>query len=227
MPSFDDLAVKKVQLIRKALDGSVFRAPLSSPHIDETVLFETDGTLKVLPTGYKDLGLLNTDGVALSREINTSDISAFGRNTPQRSDVTTDTDTMAITAIETNLSTIELGTGSTLTAASRSSTTGALEIRKPPRPTTKQYHFLSLALDYNQETGSEIYLGRYFPKGKISGYGDQAYGGEDAIGWNATVQAQDDTDWGGPSSWLFGGPGWIELLVDMGFTAFVPVPPTP
>lgn len=224
MSNYDALATKKEQLIRKALDGSVFRAPLSADHIDVETLFDTDGSLLALPTGWKDLGLLNTDGMPHSRDVNNSDISAFGRQTPARSDVTTDSDTLAITAIETKLETIELGTGATLTAASRSATNGALEIRKPPRPTARQYHFLTLAVDLNQETGSEIYLGRYFPKGKITGYGDQAYAGEDAIGWNATITAQMDSEWGASSSWLFGGPGWIELLVDMGFTAYTPAP---
>jgi hypothetical protein len=225
VPNFDALATKKEEFVRRATDGSVFRAPLSADHIDAVTLFDTDGTLQVLPTGYKDLGLLNDDGASIGREVNSTDITAFGRNTPVRSDITSDVDSFSITAIETKLETIELGTGATLTPASRSATTGALEIRKPPRPTTKQYHFLVLAVDANQETGSEIYLGRYFPKGKITGYGDQVLlGGDGPIAWNATVQAQMDSEWGASSSWLFGGPGWIELLVSMGFTAFTPTP---
>lgn len=224
MPNYDALATKKEEFIRRALDGSVFRAPLTSDHIDAETLFDTDGSLAVLPTGYVDLGLLNSDGLSVGREVNSNDTTAFGRNTPVRSDIISDVDSFGITAIETKLETIELGTGATLTAGSRSATNGALEIKKPPRPTTKQYHFLVLAVDVNQETGSEIYLGRYFPKGKITGYGDQALLGEDAIGWNATVTAQMDSEWGASSSWLFGGPGWIELLVDMGFTAYTPTP---
>jgi hypothetical protein len=225
VPNFDALAIKKEEFVRRATDGSVFRGPLSADHIDVATLFSADGSLKVLPTEYKDLGLLNDDGASIGREVNSTDITAFGRNTPVRSDIISDVDSFGITAIETKLETIEFGTGATLSAGSRSSTTGALEIRKPPRPTTKQYHFLVLAVDTNQETGSEIYLGRYFPKGKITGYGDQVLlGGDGAIGWNATVQAQMDSEWGASSSWLFGGPGWNELLVDMGFTAYTPAP---
>lgn len=224
MPNYDALATKKEEFIRRALDGSVFRAPTSADHIDETTLFDTDGTLLALPAEYKDLGLLNSDGASVAREVSTNDTTAFGRNSPVRQDVVSDIDSFSVTALETKLETIELGTGATLTTASPSTTTGALEIRKPPRPTTKQYHFLILAVDINQETGSEIYLGRYFPKGKITAYGDQAILGEDAIGWNATVTAQMDSEWGASSSWLFGGPGWIELLTDMGFAAFTPTP---
>jgi hypothetical protein len=223
VPTFDDLAEKKEQLVRKPLDGSCFRAALTAEHIDESNLFDTDGSLLALPTGYQDLGLLNPDGMAFSRDINTSDVMAFGRQTPVRSDVTSDSTTLAVTAIETNLTTIELGTGATLLPGSRSTTTGALQIKKPPRPTPKQYHFLGVAVDLTED--GELYVCRYLPKGKITGYGDQAFGGtDDPIGWNCTITSQFDGDFGASEAWLFGGPGWNALLVDMGFTAYTPAP---
>ena len=218
MSTFADIATKQEELIRKALDGSVFKADLSAPHVDAATLFGPDGSLAMLPTGYEDAGLLNDDGMAWSRSVSTADTTAFGRTSPVRTDVTADTDTLAITAIETKKGTIEMGTGATLSAGSRSATNGSLEIKKPPRPSPRMFHWLGISVD--ETDMGEIYVCRYFPRGKITAYGDQAYSGANAIGWNVTVTGENDSDWGSPSSWIFGGPGWNALLVKMGFTAF-------
>ncbi len=216
------IAQKQEELVRKALDGSCFRAPLTADHISAADLFDEDGELLELPAGYSDLGLLSPEGMAFGREVTSTDTPAFGRVSPVRVDVTGDTDTLNITAIETNLTSIELGTGATLLPGSRSAANGSLEIKKPPRPTGKRYHFLSIAEDQSED--GPIYLARYFPKGKINAYGDTAYGGENPIGWPATILGEHDSVWGGPSSWIFGGPGWNALLVKMGFTAYTPTP---
>lgn len=223
MPTFDDLTEKKEQLVRKPLDGSCFIAPTTADHIDVATLFSATagsvGQIQTLPTGYIDLGLLNPDGMSFARETSTSDIMAFGRQTPVRSDVTADTTTLSVTAIETSLATIGFGTGATLLAGSRG-TNGAVQIKKPPRPSAKEYHVLGVAVDQNPETGREIYICRYLPRGKVTAFGDQVFGGTDnPIAWNATITGQMDSEWGASESWLFGGPGWNDLLVDMGFTA--------
>lgn len=221
--SLDLIATKQEELVRKALDGAVFKADLSADHIDYEALFGPDGELAALPAGWTDLGLLSTDGIGHGREVTTSDISAFGRTSPVRSDVTADTDTMTVSAIETNLSSIELGTGAKLLPGSRSTVNGALQIKKPPRPSGRKYHFLSIAEDEIDE--GNVYVCRYFPLGKVTAYGDQPFGGGDTpIMWPATITAQNDSVWGGPSSWIFGGPGWNALLEKMGFTAYVPTP---
>lgn len=220
--TFADIRTAQEELVRKALDGAVFRANVSSPHISIADLFDTSagkiGQLKPLPTGYEDQGLLSTDGFTLGREVSTSNIQAFGRTSPVRSDVTGDTDTLNFVAIETNRQTIELRTGAVLTPGSVDPISGALEIKKPARPKARVYHWLSVAQDENEF--GEIYVCRYLPRGKISSYGDEVYGGGDTpIGTNATITGENDSTWGSPGSWLFGGPGWNGLLEKMGFTA--------
>jgi hypothetical protein len=220
-----DLRAAQEELVRKPLDGAVFRKDIGdgTDHIDITTLFDATpgslGELKVLPTGYKDQGLLSTEGYNFSREVQTSSISAFGRTTPVRSDVTGDTDTFTFVAIETNLQTIGLGTGAVLTSTSADTVvggTGALEIKKPVRPKARNYRWLAVAQDENEF--GEIYIARYLPRGKVTGYGDQVFGsGDEPIGWSVTVTGENDSAWGSPGSWLFGGPGWNALLVQMGF----------
>lgn len=215
-----DIRKAQEELVRKALDGAVFRKTVDgtgSDHISAATLFDADGSLKPLPAGYEDQGLLSTDGFSFGREISTSNVSAFGRTTPVRSDVTGDTDTLNFVAIETNRQTIELGTGAVLTAGSRDAANGALEIKKPVRPKARVYRWLSVAQDENEY--GELYVCRYLPRGKITAYGDQAFtSGDDPIGWSATITGENDSSWGSPGSWLFGGPGWNALLAKMGFT---------
>lgn len=215
-----DVRKAQEELVRKALDGAVFRKavdPAGADHISATTLFGPDGALKALPTGYEDQGLLSTDGFSFGREISTSNTSAFGRTTPVRSDVNGDTDTLNFVAIETNRQTIELGTGAVLTAGSRDATNGALEIKKPAKPKARIYRWLTVAQDENEY--GELYVCRYLPRGKITAYGDQSFSsGDDPIGWSATVTGENDSAWGSPGSWIFGGPGWNALLAKMGFT---------
>lgn len=223
MATYDDLAVKKEELVRKPLDGSAFFAPLTAPLLTEETLFGAGGVLQVLDEDYGDLGLLTPDGMGFSREVSNSDIMAFGRQTPVRSDITNDTTTLNVVALETNLRSIGMATGANITAGSRSATSGALFIKKPPRPTPRQYRVLTIAVD-NTDAG-EIYIGRYLPKAKVTGFSDQAYGGTDnAIEWGTTLTSQFDKDAGYSEAWIFGGPGWNALLVEMGFTA---LPTTP
>jgi hypothetical protein len=217
VPSFADLRTAQEELVRKTLDGAVFRAPTSAAHISAATLFAIDGSLQELPDTYEDQGLLSTDGISFSREVSTSNTSALGRTTPVRSDVQGDTDTLNFVAIETNRQTLELGTGAVLAPGARGAN-GAIEIKKPNRPKSRVYKFLSVAQDENEY--GEIYVCRYLPRGKITAYGDQVFNsGDDPIGWAATVTGENDSAWGSPGSYIFGGPGWNAILVKMGFTA--------
>jgi len=220
--SLADLRNAQEELVRKTLDGAVFRAPTTAGHITAADLFATDGTIQELPEFYEDQGLLSTDGISFGREITTSNTSALGRTTPVRSDVQGDTDTLNFVAIETNRQTLELGTGAVLVPGSRGSN-GAVEIKKPNRPKARSYRFLSVAQDENEY--GEIYVCRYLPRGKISGYGDQVFNsGDEPIGWAATVQGENDSTWGSPGSYIFGGPGWNAILGKMGFTPLAATP---
>lgn len=173
--------------------------------------------LKLLPVGMDDLGWLTTDGAAFSRDVATSDVQSWGSVTPTRSDVTSDTSTMAVTAQETKLLTIGLATGADLAAISPDFQTGEVRIEKPTRPASKHYRALSFAVDIGD--GGEIYVARYFPRAKVTNYAEQAMGGgDDPISWGVTLTGEEDSDLGFSESWLFGGPGWNALLEDMGFT---------
>lgn len=223
MPSYDSLKKKQTELIRKAVDGSVFVAPITAPLI--TTLTESTGVapnnvidLKALPTGYADAGYMTDDGVSFARDVSTSDITSWGSLTPTRTDITADSSTISFTGQETNIQTIGLGTGRDMSTVSPAATTSEVDMRKPLAPSKRAYRVLALAVDRAPE--GDIYIARFFPRAQVSSFSDQSFnGGDSAIEWGVTMAGFVDTTAGYSERWLFGGAGWRALLVQMGFPA--------
>lgn len=223
MGDYEALKNKQAELIRKALDGSVFLNPdLGAASAIAKLTSYTAGPppvidLAPLPTGYDDLGWLTNDGAAFSRDVSTSETTSWGSVSPTRTDITADTTTMSVTAQETKLLTIGLATGADLSAVKPDLNTGEVSIAKPSRPKSKHYRVLSLAVD--QGDGGEIYIARFLPRAKVTGYSEQSFGGgDDPVTWGVTFTGEEDSDLGYSERWIFGGAGWNALLVPMGFT---------
>ena len=205
---------KKTELIRKARDGSVFVGPSTVTAIT-TLTTGVSSDLTTLPTGMEDVGWTTTDGVSYSRTTETSDVRSFGSVEPTRSDVTSDEITMAVSAQETKLLTLELYTGADLSAAEATAVTGELQIAKPARPGFRYYRVLGLFVDDGD--AGEIYLARYMPRARVTEFGEQQYNDADeAIIYPITFTGYEDSTLGYSHKWLFGGPGWEALLDEMG-----------
>ena len=221
MPSYSALQNRQTELIRKASQGSFFIAPVTALPI--SALTTSTGappaqivSLAPLPADWDDLGWLTSDGVASSREVSQSTVTSWGSVTPTRTDVTADTTTLTVTAQETKLLTIGLATGADLAGIVPNATTGEVSIAKPSRPSSRAYRGLVLAVD--QGDAGEIYIARFFPRAKVSGYSAQSFGGgDDPITWGVTLTAEEDSTLGYSERYLFGGPGWRAILNDMGW----------
>jgi len=222
MAGYDSLKNKQAELIRKALDGSVFVADLSADPIAELttatgVAPDVTIDLSPLPTDWDDLGWLTDDGAQFERDSSSSEISSWGSVTPTRTDVVSDTSTLTVTAQETKLLTIGLATGADLANLTPDPDTGELSIAKPARPKSKHYRVLSLAVDEGE--AGEIYIARFLPRAKVNSYAAQSFSkGDEPITWGVTLVGEEDSDLGYSERWIFGGPGWQALLADMGFT---------
>lgn len=214
--NFLALAEKKEQLVRKTVDLSFFVAPYSATGIT-TLTDPADKLLRPLPANWDDLGLLTTDGIQHAREVNVSDVRSAGRIDPSRSDITSDQTTISVSAQQTSLPTIGLYTGADMAGITPDPTTGEVSIAKPSRPKIKHYRGLSLGVD--EVDAGEIYIGRYFPKLRVTGYDDQPFQSEEdeALIWPVTLTAYTDATAGYSERWIFGGPGWHSLLSEMGF----------
>jgi hypothetical protein len=224
--TYSALANKQAELIRKALQGSVFIASVDAPPIGATITDPADSMLLPLPESvgaalpWDDLGFLTNDGASFGNDISSSDVTSWGSFAPTRSDITADNTTLTVVCQETKLTTISLYTGADLSGATPAVGSGEIGISKPDRPSSKSYRVFSLAVD--EGDGGEIYIGRFMPRGKVTGKAEQAFGGgDDPIGWGVTFQGQKDSALGYAERWYFAGPGWKALLVQMGFPAAV------
>ena len=173
--------------------------------------------LKRLPSyHWNDLGWLSTEGAQFSRDVAQSEVTSWGSVSPTRTDVTSDTSTVSLTAQETKLLSIGLATGADLSAVTPDTNTGEVRVSKPARPTSRHYRVLTLAVDLGD--GGEIYIGRFLPRAKVTNYAEQNFGGgDDPVSWGVTMTGEEDSTLGYSERWLFGGPGWNYLLADMGF----------
>lgn len=219
MPRYEDLANKKNELIRKAMDGSVFGAPVTAEPIGDLTTYAAGPPVVIdltpLPTGWDDFGWMTTDGAQFARDVSSSDVSSWGSVTPTRTDITADTTSLSFTMQETKALTIGIATGADLAGIVPDADSGEVKIAKPAKPTSRYYRILALAVD--QGDAGEIYIARFLPRAKVTSYTEQTLGGEDALTWGVTVTGEIDSALGYSESYLFGGAGWQALLDEMGF----------
>jgi hypothetical protein len=220
--SYEDLKNKQTELIRKAIEGSVFLADVTAAAIADLTTYSAGPPVAIdltpLPADWDDLGWLSNDGAQFSRDVASSDVTSWGSVSPTRSDITSDTSTLTVVAQETKLLTIGLATGADLAAVTPDAQSGEVSIEKPARPSSKFYRVLSLAVDLGD--AGEIYIGRFLPRAKVTSYGEQSFGGgDDPISWGVTFTGYEDSALGYTERYLFGGPGWNALLTEMGFGA--------
>ncbi len=213
---YSALRDKKTELIRKARDGSVFMAPFTAdPIINLTSGPSAD--LLPLPTDWEDAGWITTAGTNYGRETAQSDVNSFGSVEPTRSDITSDIITINFSMQETKLKTIELYTGGNLDNVQAAPVTGEFQVEKPNIPGFKHYRMLGLFVDETND--GEIYLARSMPRSRVTEYAEQAYNSDDeAILYGVTMTGFEDSVLGYSHKWLFGGPGWLALLSEMGIT---------
>lgn len=211
----DVVTSKKAELIRKALDAVVLIAPVSAA-VPATIV-DVGGTNLVLPTGFNALGHHSEDGVTWGREVENSDITSHGQVDPTRSDIRRITSTVAVTAQETNLQTLEASLGMDLSGVTPPNT-GEVVFEEPTRPKSVYYRVLGLSVD--DSDGGEIYMARLFPRAKVTEVGETVWSdGDDAMVRALTFQAYQDSAEGFSVRHFFGGPGWEALLTDAGFPA--------
>lgn len=228
MPSYETLRNKQTELIRKALDGSAFLADIQAAPIEKLTTWVPAVTgppavpahieLAALPTDWDDLGWLTKDGISFARDVSASEVTSFGSVTPTRTDITADTTTITVNCQETKLLTIGLATGADLSNIVPDFRTGEVRIAKPTRAKSRVYRVLSVAVD--QGDAGEIYLARFLPRARVSNYAEQTMAdNDDPLTWGVTMTGEVDSELGYSEQWLFGGPGWLALLDDMGFPA--------
>jgi hypothetical protein len=220
--SLDALQDLKTSLIRKALSGSVFIAADGTAL--PTSLTTSSGTpveidLTPLPEEWQDLGYLSKDdGATWSRATNLSEVTSWGALEATRSDINSDVTSLAVTAQETKLLTLELYENIDLSGVTPDATTGEVAFSKPTRPSPKFYRLFAISQDGDGDDA--IYIGKLCPRAQVTEVGDQTWSdGDTPITYPLTFSAKVDAVAGYSLRYFFGGPGWKAALADMGFTA--------
>lgn len=219
--TYDELKNLQSDLIRKALEGSIFLAPYTATL--PIALTAGDGAgLLPLPDGYEDVGWCDKgDGATWSRSVDTSDVTSWGSAEPTRRDITKQSDGLKFTGQETKRSTIELYEGVDLSTVVPAATTGEITFDRPSRPATRYFRVFGL---FQDGVGADaIYVAKLLPRANVTDSGDQKWtDGDDPVGYEVTLTANYDEVAKTSMRFFFGGPGWRSRLVDMGFPALTP-----
>jgi hypothetical protein len=219
-PGYSGVRARNDALIRKALQGSVFIAPSTADVLTQALLFSpTTGQLCVLPEGYTDLGWMDDAGFKIDRSIKTSDVKPFGATSPVRTDVTDDETTVAITCLETTLTTLGLFPGFEPSAVTPTADAGgSIFLPKPVLPPTLYYRVLVVAVDEDPVNG-EFILGRFFPKAAVTDIDTQTLTDGDApISYGVTLTSYVDDTAGYAEAFVMGGAGWLADITAEGAT---------
>lgn len=216
--TYDALKNLQSDLIRKALEGSIFIAPYSA-ELPTALTAGDNAQLLPLPEGYEDVGWCDRgDGATWSRSVDTTDVESWGSAEPTRRDVTGQTDGLKFTAQETKRTTIELYEGVDLSTVVPTATTGEITFDRPSRPATRYFRAFGL---FQDGVGTDaIYVAKLLPRANVVETGDQKWSDDDnPVGYEVTMNASFDKEARTSMRFFFGGPGWRARLEDMGFSA--------
>lgn len=213
--AYSGVAVRHSELIRKALQGSVFVAPSTATAL--TALTGTDSLLATLPTGSVDIGYATKDGTSFERAIDASETTSWGATDPTRRDITSDVVTIHVVAQETKASVLGLYWGLDATALVPVAASGETTLTKPLRPLNRFYRLLTIGVDSN--SSGEIYIARYNPYVSVTSLGSQKYSDDGEINYDLTFTAYPDSTLGYSEKMFYGGLGWKALITAgaMGF----------
>lgn len=212
MTTWNDVttALKNRGLVRKSLDAITLVADTSAA-IPTTLL---SGTNLSIPTGFESLGWHSEDGLAWAREVENSELNAHGSVDPIRSDARRVTNTLEVTALETNIHTLGFQIGVKLDASAGSAT--EVVITEPSLPKAREFRMLALSVDDTDD--GEIYFGKLFATAKVTNTSPGAWtDGDNAQSHGMTITAFRDPAAGYAVKHYIGGPGFEALREAMGW----------
>jgi hypothetical protein len=211
------LVTSNPDLIFKALGGgAAFVAPMSSS-FPLSLTGTASAVLQELPAGYKCLGHLDKTGARFGRETTSSSVLSWGAKEPTRIDVTSDVHTTQVIAQETNLQTLALDLNADPEDLIPDATTGELVFNAPDAPSKIYNRLIIIARDVR--SNGEVYFARGYPKAEVSARTGQQYQDSDdaPIQYDLTFTGFKDASAGTAVRYYFGGPGFKDLLGEMGF----------
>lgn len=217
MATLEDLDQKQTELIRKVQAAAIFYAPIATA-IPATFTSTAAATLTALPVGWTDIGLVTKDDAyTWARAVEMAETRSHGYVDPTRRDITQNVSSLAFTAQETKLKTLEVYHNVDLTGVTADATTGEFTFNDPLQAATRYHRVLAIGRDGLGT--SAIYIIRVMPRAILSEPGEQNWSDENELVYPMTMTATPDSALGYSIRYVFGGPGWKSLLTQMGITS--------
>lgn len=206
MPTVEALQSWNNQLIRKhplqicAIADYDTAAP--------TEFFESGENLPVaLPTGYFDFGYITTDGIPVSRDVDTEDVDSVQSTEHTRSDISSDVVSAQIVFQETTGLTLALQYGMRLADAPKLGDTAKFK-----RPAAADQPYRRIYIITQDGTGQDaFYRVIFLPRVQITDFDDRTLARSDEEQHSFTFTAYYDKAYGTPMAEELGGPGWRAL----------------
>lgn len=204
--TYDQMQDRREELIFKALEGSIFVAPMSAAL--PTSLTDSTGQLLALPPQWEDIGWVDgSDGVNWSRKVDTSDTDSWGSPEPTRSDINKDEASLKFTMQETKRPVLETYYGLDLSAIEAPTGNREVTFAQPRRPATRYFRLFGIFVD--SYGADEIYVGRLFTRANVVDMDDSKWTTKDSVAnFGVSVRANWSTPDGFAVKHFFGGPGW-------------------
>lgn len=191
-------------LVRKALEGVVFlRRKTGATAIPETILDATKQPIDLVAEGFFPVGVMSTDGVTWSREMEKSETEAWGYGGFVRTDIIKAPKTVAFTALESDrrqLAEIIYGMDLSTVAAG---TNGEVVFDEPPIPSSDEYEGVVLTRDGS--TSTPYFRGAGLPRIKLAELDEEVWQAEEARMYPLTFDVLPDDVLGTPMRHYIGG----------------------
>ncbi|MFD9893326.1 hypothetical protein ACFWY9_28610 [Amycolatopsis sp. NPDC059027] len=212
--SFETAADRDSGNIRKALKGLVAVAPYETSSV-VTTLVGTGGQI-TLPTGFKSVGWISSDGATESGDITTSEITGWGSATPLRIDVTEASATLQVSLLENSRLTRELYDSVDLSAKTVS-TAGEVSYDIQAQPDVKYWRAIVISVDGTGPT--RRYWATAYHKVNVTDRDDFVNAnGDDPAARGVTLSASPDDVVGTLGTRFEFGPGFLARATDEGWT---------
>lgn len=200
--------------VRKGLNVVVYMAPATAT-VPDAITTGT-GQLAILPTEYKPLGLLTTDGVTISADTNVEEVEALGYLEAVRTDLTKAPKTVKVSVLEPYRKFMqELVYGMDLSAVKATTGTGELIFDEAPLPVMSEFRLLTVMADGPAD--EEWLVGRCFPRVKLSTIPEEAWKSSDPVQFDLEFSVYTDPVLGTPCRHYLGGTAALKHADDLGF----------
>lgn len=221
MPTFAELknGADTPSLVRKALEGVVFlRRKTSAKTIPDKLLGVDKQPIDLKALGFFPVGVMTTDGVEFSRDVDKAEVEGWGYSAPVRTDIVKAPRSVKLTALESDRRDLaEVIYGMDLSTVVPG-TNGEVVFDEPDVPAGAEYEAVVITRDGS--AASPYYRGAGLPRIKLASLPTEVWSAADPRQSELEFDVLPDDDLGTPMRHYIGGAAFDATK--QGFVAPTP-----